>query len=432
MAEPPAKKPRFASVTEDALEEIQTNRVAKSTRMSTEKWMKVVFEYLREKRIACDFRTVAKNELGKLLRRLYVELRQKDGNHYSRSSLLSCRAAVQRYLNQNLKRDVNIYKDAAFKAANATLDGHLKQLKREGCLQPTEHKAALSSADFRKVIDYFERPSTQPNPIRLTEQVWFYLSYHFCLRGREMQALLRREDLKTKTDAQGHSYIVLSTAFATKTYQGGTSGSDEVSVGRIQQRNQVEAVQLLLSKLHPSSSRLFQMAKKTISKDDEVWYTGQPLGKNTLSLMMRRISEKAELSRVYTNHSVRASCITKLADSGVPDSLIMATSGHKRAESIKTYNRPTEIQVRRAAVILDDETDSSMDAIDSALAMATPHQLGELEQPNTRLQLPERVVPIHAMPAASASSSALNFSGAVFTGCTVNLSFGHQFPSPPQ
>ena len=95
--------------------------------------------------------------------------------------------------------------------------------------------------------------------------------------------------------------------------------------------------------------------------------------------MMRRISEKAEFSRVYTNHSVRASCITKLADSGVPDSLIMATSGHKRAESIKTYNRPTEIQVRRAAAILDDETDSSMDAIDSALALATPHQLGELE-----------------------------------------------------
>ena len=65
MAEPPAKKPRFASVTEDALEEIQTNRVAKSTRMSTEKWMKVVFEYLREKKIACDFRTAAENELGK-------------------------------------------------------------------------------------------------------------------------------------------------------------------------------------------------------------------------------------------------------------------------------------------------------------------------------------------------------------------------------
>ena len=77
-----------------------------------------------------------------------------------------------------------------------------------------------------------------------------------------------------------------------------------------------------------------------------VHWTGQALDKNTLSFMMRRImiSEKEELNRVYINHSVcRASCITKLADSGVPHSLVMATSGHK-------------LQMRRTAAVLHDGT----------------------------------------------------------------------------
>ena len=70
MAESPTKKARFASVAEDTLGDIQTNCVAKSTRLSAENWMKVGLKYLREKKTACDFRTSAENELGKFLRRL--------------------------------------------------------------------------------------------------------------------------------------------------------------------------------------------------------------------------------------------------------------------------------------------------------------------------------------------------------------------------
>ena len=63
-------------------------------------------------------------------------------------------------------------------------------------------------------------------------------------------------------DASTCKYVVLSTAFAQKNYQGGRSDSDEVSAGRKQSPEQLAKVKLLLQKLHPKHDRLFQMACK--------------------------------------------------------------------------------------------------------------------------------------------------------------------------
>ena len=54
-------------------------------------------------------------------------------------------------------------------------------------------------------------------------------------------------------------------------------------------------------------------------------YTGQPLGKNTIAEMMKRISQKAGLANTYTNHCVRATCITRLSEFDVEDHIIMGT-----------------------------------------------------------------------------------------------------------
>ena len=99
--------------------------------------------------------------------------------------------------------------------------------------------------------------------------------------------------------------------------------------------------------------------------------------------MMRRISQKASLSRMYTNHCVRATCITRWAECGVRDSMIMATSRHKSVQSLQSYQRPSEKQLQKTAALLDYESvhDDDIAEIDECLASATPQQLLELEQP---------------------------------------------------
>ncbi len=97
LAEPSAMKRSFATITEVGKTNLDTNRVSMATRQATDKWLRAVCDYVKEKKIACDLATIAESELAKLLRQLYVEIRQKDGSHYSKSSLLGCRAAVHRY-----------------------------------------------------------------------------------------------------------------------------------------------------------------------------------------------------------------------------------------------------------------------------------------------------------------------------------------------
>ena len=60
---------------------------------------------------------------------------------------------------------------------------------------------------------------------------------------------------------------------------------------------------------------------------------------------MKEISSETKLPRIYTNHSVRATCITLLLKANVPGRHIMAISGHKSESFLQHYNqRPSQFQ----------------------------------------------------------------------------------------
>ena len=54
------------------------------------------------------------------------------------------------------------------------------------------------------------------------------------------------------------------------------------------------------------------------------------MGHDPLNEMMKTLSEGALLSQIYTNYSVRATCLTKLDEAGFE---IQAVTGHKSEES---------------------------------------------------------------------------------------------------
>ena len=101
--------------------------------LKTDKWLEIAKDYFKEKKIECDFATITEVELGNRLRQMYVEFRQKNGEVYSRSSLLGFRAAIHRHLTHDLKQSIDVFKGDAFSGVNTTLDGHLKDMKRK-CL----------------------------------------------------------------------------------------------------------------------------------------------------------------------------------------------------------------------------------------------------------------------------------------------------------
>ena len=80
-----------------------------------------------------------------------------------------------------------------------------------------------------------------------------------------------------------------------------------------------KALKLYLEKINPKCSALFQYPKSNVRPEDIVWFEQRPLGVHTLASMMKKISEVAGLSTIYTNHSIRATAITLWSNAGVPN-----------------------------------------------------------------------------------------------------------------
>ena len=114
-----------------------------------------------------------------------------------------------------------------------------------------------------------------------------------------------------------------------------------------------KALKLYLEKVNPNCSSFFQYPKANFSPEEDVWFEQRPLGVNTLANMMKKISEAAGLSKIYTNHSIRATAITLWSNAGVPNRHIMSISGHRNEQSHAHYNfRPSVSQLKNCSDVL--------------------------------------------------------------------------------
>ncbi len=73
--------------------------------------------------------------------------------------------------------------------------------------------------------------------------------------------------------------------------------------------------------------------------DDEVWFDKVPVGTTKLGAFMKDLSSNAHLSAVFTNHSIRATCITNLDQAGFESRHIMSISSHRSESTVKTYTK---------------------------------------------------------------------------------------------
>ena len=98
----------------------------------------------------------------------------------------------------------------------------------------------------------------------------------------------------------------------------------------------VNSFKKYLSKLSQESDNLFQTTKNCCSKP---WTLVQEntSWKNTLGNMMVTISKKAGLSKLYTNHCIRATCIRILDAEGFASRDICQVSGHNNEGSLASY-----------------------------------------------------------------------------------------------
>ena len=235
------------------------------------------------------------------------------------------------------------------------------------------------------------------SPRPLQRKVFFELLYFFCRRGLKNIRELTKETFCVRTDENGVEYVIQSSDELRKNSRGAANDPDQD--GGIMQATglpncPVKSFKLYLSKLNPALNELFQRLKSAFSfnPNGDVWYDAQVIGKKFLEKFMKTISEDAGLSQTYTNHCIRATCITNLDNSGKEARHIMALTGHKSADSIRSYAR-TSIGQKRAMskVLLDTSSMSGSGTVNTGLRnmAAKPSKIPRLrpvQQPSSLRQ----------------------------------------------
>lgn len=141
----------------------------------------------------------------------------KIANEYHKNTLKGIRSAINRHLS-DIGRDMDIAHDKAFKQANVTLAGKLKQNMALGLSKATQHKALVSPDDLHKISQYLSSISC---PVNLRHRVGFNASLHFVSRGLEFhQQLTSKSSLSLHND-KGVEYVFLSHETKQKNWQGG-------------------------------------------------------------------------------------------------------------------------------------------------------------------------------------------------------------------
>ena len=164
--------------------------------------------------------------------------------------------------------------------------------------------------------------------------------------------------------------------------------------------------------------KLFFQKPNVNYKKTGVWYVRCPVGKNSIASFMKVISDKAGLSRKYTNHCLRVTAISVLRRNGIDDSDIRSVSMHKTTDGIRPYcTGPPDKQRYRMSSMLHDHGHSG----DSDMTVAIPE----------RRPQPDSPVPstsgLHLSRPASMSQANVTSSPVV---STFDRQFGHETVSP--
>jgi len=265
-------------------------------------------------------------------------MRKKDGSFYTKNAIVTLRYGLQKHFMKTCGFD--IINDTRFCSANEMFAAVLIKLKKEG-KGNVQHKQPMSSEDFHKL--YASSILSTDNPKGLQNKVFVDIMVYLCNRGRENLREMNRTDFGIATDSSGSRYVFMSHDKLTKNHRGDIADENSQQ-GRMYEvpgatNCPVMSFEKYIAKLNPDVDAFWQKPKAKPADSDNCWYYQIALGKNVLGDKMKTLSVAANLSKTYTNHCLRATCITALDQAGFEARHIMTVSGQKSEASIRSYSR---------------------------------------------------------------------------------------------
>lgn len=299
--------------------------------------------------------------VSKQLCRFVLETRREDGNRYPPATLRSLLSALNRIMQEN-KVPFSIFNknDLRFRDLMLTLDSISSELHRQGVGAQRKHAGVITHDDENMLWEQGRLGNTSPRVLQHT--VFFCCGLQFCLRGiQEQYDMTPNQLMRVPNDRMVYNehvyykYVEYISKNNQHKFKDINSKNKKVKVYALvgNAKCLVKLLDQYLEKL-PVDAPYFYMRplEQAPSDSSKAWYTRQRVGFNTLKGYVNKVFKGSGLECDYTNHSLRATSITRMFASKVPEKIIAEKSGHKSLAALRTYEHTSCDQDKAAEIAI--------------------------------------------------------------------------------
>ena len=281
----------------------------------------------------------------KWLCRFILETKKTDGSSYPPATIRSLVSGLNRVLQGN-KAPFSVLdkSDPRFRDLIKTLDSLSSSLHRH--IGATRNSAKIITTEHE---DTFWQKSLLgvSTPKVLQRTVFFYVGLNFVLRGvQEQHDLVPTQFIRVPEDQTVYNksvyyqYIELVSKNNQHRFKdiNMTNKTTRAYALPGNERCIVKLLDTYLSLLPPNSPFFYMRALEAFAEDPtKSCITKQRVGVNLLKNVLPELSDKCGIGVRYTNHSLRATAITRMFNSGIAEKVIADTSGHRSMKALRCY-----------------------------------------------------------------------------------------------
>ena len=293
--------------------------------------------------------------IAQFMRCFVLEVRKEDGEQHTPGMIRSLLCGLNRALKENGATFSILDKgNPAFRELHLTLDTVTSGLHRQG-IGATRKNAPIISREH-EVLFWEKGLLGYDSPKSLQRAVFFCVGLHFVLRGVDEQHSLTLEQIvryPVYSSDVYYEYTEYISKNSQHRFKDINSRNKHVRVFATPESAQcvVRLLDTYIGRL-PESTGAFYLRPLSSAPSVGPWYAHSRMGVNTLKKVLPDLCNEACLNVHYTNHSLRATAITRMYEGGVSENIISEKSGHRSIKGLRSYEKTSVSQEKGAGATI--------------------------------------------------------------------------------
>lgn len=300
------------------------------------------------------------------LSRFVLETRKANGECYPPKTLHQLLCGLLRHMRETNPGCPNFLdkKDSRFKTLHGTMDSQFHHLHSTGIGREVKHARVLTKEDEDRLWRTGVMGTTTPKALQ--NAAFYTVGKMFSLRGGVEMRNLKISQIQRHTNPDRYVYTELVSKTSNGTFKKLHVANKTVPLFACPEAGEhcpVHILDLYLNRLPQAVIEddvfFVKPLENVTNESTKPWYSRTPVGRNTLDTKLGKMCSLAGIEGRVTNHSMRATSVTQMYSTGVPEKVIQERTGHRSLEALRVYERTNTQQHQMVSNILSAPSENT-------------------------------------------------------------------------